>query len=155
MDISIQSGGSKMSQNKNTKKIQHKTNGDDDANLNTNEYPTGDDHPSPAGNQKAAAEFVPLLNCAYNVYASVTPVTNLPTPTPTQETQLTPTSSASSLDDTITVEARQIQRPPSNPNVHVGGELFAASKAIIVAPYLMALFSVIAVAAVVVKRKRI
>jgi hypothetical protein len=34
----------------------------------TNAYPSspGDDHPSRAGNQKATAEFVPLLNLAYN-----------------------------------------------------------------------------------------
>ncbi len=29
-------------------------------------YPTGDSHPSSAGHQKAAAEFVPLLNIAYH-----------------------------------------------------------------------------------------
>jgi hypothetical protein len=29
-------------------------------------YPTGDDHPSAAGHQKATAEFVPLLNVYYN-----------------------------------------------------------------------------------------
>jgi hypothetical protein len=29
-------------------------------------YPTGDDHPSAAGNQKATAEFIPLLNNAYH-----------------------------------------------------------------------------------------
>ena len=29
-------------------------------------YPSGDSHPSTAGNQKAAAEFVPLLNVFYN-----------------------------------------------------------------------------------------
>jgi hypothetical protein len=33
---------------------------------NTSAYPTGDDHPSQAGNLKATAEFVPLLNYAYN-----------------------------------------------------------------------------------------
>ncbi len=46
--------------------VQHKTDGDDDASPNTLEYPTEDDHPSMAGNQKATAEFVPLLNNAYN-----------------------------------------------------------------------------------------
>lgn len=46
--------------------VQHKTDGDDDANPNTLEYPTEDDHPSIAGNQKAKAEFVALLNNAYN-----------------------------------------------------------------------------------------
>ncbi|MBN1358834.1 hypothetical protein JW988_08725 [Candidatus Bathyarchaeota archaeon] len=47
--------------------IQHVTGGDDDANPNVLEYPTGDNHPSKAGNEKATAEFVPLLN---NVYSS-------------------------------------------------------------------------------------
>lgn len=51
--------------------IQHKTNGDNDASPNTLEYPTEDDHPSRAGNLKATAEFVPLLN---NAYSSAPPV---------------------------------------------------------------------------------
>lgn len=46
--------------------VQHKTDGDNDANPNILEYPTGDDHPSSAGNQKATAEFIPLLNNAYS-----------------------------------------------------------------------------------------
>jgi hypothetical protein len=46
--------------------IQHKTDGDDDANPNVLEYPTGDSHPSKAGNEKATAEFVPLLNNVYS-----------------------------------------------------------------------------------------
>jgi hypothetical protein len=33
---------------------------------NTAAYPTGDSHPSAAGSQKAAAEFVPLLNIGYH-----------------------------------------------------------------------------------------
>jgi hypothetical protein len=47
--------------------VQHITDGDNDANANILEYPSGDDHPSKAGNLKATAEFVPLLN---NVYAN-------------------------------------------------------------------------------------
>ena len=51
----------------------------------------------------------------------------------------------------------QHERPPapvqSNPPGYVGGGVFSANKAIIVAPYLMAILSVVAVAAVVVKRK--
>ena len=46
--------------------VQHKTDGDNDANPNILEYPTGDDHPSKAGNQKATAEFITFLNNAYN-----------------------------------------------------------------------------------------
>jgi hypothetical protein len=47
--------------------VQHKTDGDDDVNPNVLEYPTGDNHPSKAGNEKATTEFAPLLN---NVYSS-------------------------------------------------------------------------------------
>ena len=49
------------------------------------------------------------------------------------------------------------ERPPSdppNPPQHVGGELFSANKLAVLAPYL-ALFSVVAVAAVLVKRGKI
>ena len=46
--------------------IQHKTNGDNDSRPNVLEYWTADDHPSAAGDRKATAEFVPLLNNAYN-----------------------------------------------------------------------------------------
>lgn len=46
--------------------VQHETDGDDDANSNVLEYPTGDNHPSRAGNQKATTEFVPLLNNVYS-----------------------------------------------------------------------------------------
>ena len=49
--------------------VQHKTDGDDDANPNVLEYPTGgDNHPSRAGNEKATAEFVPLLNNSYSSF---------------------------------------------------------------------------------------
>lgn len=60
--------------------VQHKTDGDDDANPNTLEYPTEDDHPSMAGNQKATAEFVPLLNRAYNNLQTIS--AHAPTPQP-------------------------------------------------------------------------
>lgn len=46
--------------------MQHKTNGDNDGNPNVLEYPSGDDHPGRAGDVKATAEFVKLLNVAYN-----------------------------------------------------------------------------------------
>jgi len=51
--------------------VQHKTDGDDDANSNVLEYPTGDNHPSKAGNQKATTEFTPLLNNAYSGFQTV------------------------------------------------------------------------------------
>ncbi|MCX8125395.1 MAG: hypothetical protein N3F66_14700, partial [Spirochaetes bacterium] len=48
--------------------VQHKTDGDHDANPNITEYASGfgDDHPNRQGNLKATGEFVPLLNVAYN-----------------------------------------------------------------------------------------
>jgi len=45
--------------------VQHETDGGSD----TLAYPTGDDHPNYVGNQKATAEFVTLLNVAYNRFA--------------------------------------------------------------------------------------
>ena len=48
--------------------IQHETGGDDDASPNVLEYPTGGNHPSKAGNEKATAEFVTLLNNVYSNY---------------------------------------------------------------------------------------
>jgi len=62
-DAGLESGNHHRWRNEN---IQHKTDGDDDANPNVLEYPTGDNHPSRAGNEKATIEFVPLLNGVYN-----------------------------------------------------------------------------------------
>jgi len=50
------------------------------------------------------------------------------------------------------IACNQRQQAPSNPYYYVGGELFSANKLAVLSPYL-ALFSVIAVAAVLVKRK--
>jgi hypothetical protein len=44
-------------------------------NRNTLYYPSGDDHPSAAGNRKAAEEFIPLLNVYYNRWAATAPAT--------------------------------------------------------------------------------
>jgi hypothetical protein len=46
--------------------VQHKTDGGGD----TLAYPSGDDHPRRAGNQKATAEFAALLNVAYHRFLS-------------------------------------------------------------------------------------
>jgi hypothetical protein len=43
------------------------------ANHNTLFYPSGDDHPSAAGNRKATEEFLPLLNIFYNRWAATAP----------------------------------------------------------------------------------
>jgi len=37
-----------------------------DSSRNTSYYPSGDDHPSQAGNRKATTEFIPMLNAFYN-----------------------------------------------------------------------------------------
>jgi len=52
--------------------IQHKTDGDNDSYPDFLEYPSGDDHPSRAGNLKATGEFLPLLNIYYNHWQAVT-----------------------------------------------------------------------------------
>lgn len=41
-------------------------------------YPTGDSHPSAAGDQIATAEFVPMLNAAYNAWHSRVSVSRTP-----------------------------------------------------------------------------
>lgn len=46
--------------------VQHKIDGDNDSNSNILEYPSGDDHPSQAGNLKASGEFPAILNIYYH-----------------------------------------------------------------------------------------
>jgi PKD repeat protein/C1A family cysteine protease len=62
--------------------VQHKTDGGG----NTLAYPSGDDHPTQAGNRKATGEFTQLLNIAYHAWK-----TQQPAPAPTV-TSITPTS---------------------------------------------------------------
>jgi hypothetical protein len=45
-------------------------------------YPTGDSHPSAAGDVKATAEFVPLLNAAYDAWKTGTHLSPAPAITP-------------------------------------------------------------------------
>lgn len=69
--------------------VQHKTDGGSD----TLAYPTGDDHPNYVGNQKATAEFVTLLNVAYNRFAGGSAdaprIDSVDTPTGAVGTQVT------------------------------------------------------------------
>jgi hypothetical protein len=99
--------------------IQHKIDGDNDANSNVLEYPTGDNHPSKAGNEKATTEFVPLLNNFYSGFQipefpgpTPTPSSNssptpspesTPTPTPSQQPSTSPTSSPQPQPDSWTL----------------------------------------------------
>jgi hypothetical protein len=41
-------------------------------------FPTGDSHPSAAGDQVASSEFVPMLNAAYNAWKGLPPPTTFP-----------------------------------------------------------------------------
>ncbi|NJN68751.1 MAG: DNRLRE domain-containing protein [Chloroflexaceae bacterium] len=60
---------------------------------NFSAYPSSDDdsHPNSAGDQKATAEFVPLLNVFYHRWKGNAPTP--PTPSPTSEAEATPTAS--------------------------------------------------------------
>lgn len=55
---------------------------------NTLAYPSGDDHPSEAGSQKATDEFVPLLNVFYNRWRAAAPI--MPPPAPPASAGLPP-----------------------------------------------------------------
>jgi hypothetical protein len=46
--------------------------------MNTEYYPSGDDHPSEAGSLKATSEFIPLLNIFYHRWAAATTFTDVP-----------------------------------------------------------------------------
>ncbi len=65
-------------------KVQHKTDGGSDLLA----YPSADDHPNPAGNKKATAEFLPLLNYAYNRFKGQSPEPE-PAPAPSSRTAAT------------------------------------------------------------------
>ncbi len=75
-------------------------------NSNYSAYPSGDSHPSTAGHQKAAAEFVPLLNVFYNRWKAGAPAPR-PTPPPatkpapeaTPELVIAPQPAADVIDD--------------------------------------------------------
>lgn len=64
------------------------------------------------------------------------------------------TTATISGDDGTLTAVYKVRSAPSNPTQHVGGELFTANKPAILAPYL-ALISVVAVAAVVIKHRKI
>ncbi len=86
--------------------VQHKTDGDNDSNPNILEYPSGDDHPSQAGNLKATAEFIPLLNIFYNRWAAgQSPTTTLgPVPTSSSTTSsIRPTTSTSTTSSSTSL----------------------------------------------------
>lgn len=58
--------------------VQHTYNGSS----NLLAYPSDDDHPNPVGNAKTTAEFLPLLNVAYNQWSGATSVETQPDAVP-------------------------------------------------------------------------
>ncbi|HSB02767.1 MAG TPA: hypothetical protein VLE49_19115, partial [Anaerolineales bacterium] len=68
---------------------------------NTLYYPSGDDHPSEAGSQKATQEFVPMLNIFYHRWKQNAPAQSAPVATSASQPESQPgTSSGSSwIDD--------------------------------------------------------
>jgi len=57
------------------------------------------------------------------------------------------------IDPTPLVCNQHSGPPPEGPNNHVGGEVFSANKLVVLSPYL-ALIGIVAVAAIVIKRRR-
>ena len=90
--------------------VQHKTDGDNDANSNVLEYPTGDNHPSKAGNEKATTEFVPLLNNFYSGFQVIPSPSPSPTPSPSSSPSPTP-----SPEPTPTPSQQPTTAPTSSP----------------------------------------
>ncbi|MBK9602189.1 MAG: CIA30 family protein [Anaerolineales bacterium] len=60
---------------------------------NTLHYPSGDDHPSAAGSQKATDEFVPMLNYFYHRWKADAPNQSAPEPVTTPQTESMPQES--------------------------------------------------------------
>ncbi len=59
-------------------------------NSNTLHYPSGDDHPSERGSQKATEEFVPMLNFFYHRWKVDAPLQPPPEPASTSQTESQP-----------------------------------------------------------------
>ncbi len=68
---------------------------------NTLYYPSGDDHPSEAGSQKATEEFIPMLNIFYHRWKENAPDQSAPIPATEApaESQPVPSSSFGWIDD--------------------------------------------------------
>ncbi|HEX2996834.1 MAG TPA: hypothetical protein VHP14_18580 [Anaerolineales bacterium] len=68
---------------------------------NTLYYPSGDDHPSVEGSQKATEEFMPLLNIFYHRWKENTPApaTSVPAAEPQTESQPVNSSASTWIDD--------------------------------------------------------
>jgi hypothetical protein len=72
-------------------------------------YPSGDSHPTRAGNEKATSEFVPLLNVYYNRWKASAPAS-----TPKASPQPTNTQAATTLSP---IDTPLAQVPPSSDRI--------------------------------------
>jgi hypothetical protein len=120
--------------------VQHKTDGDNDGDPNVLEYPTEDDHPSRAGNLKATAEFLPLLNVAYSRWEG-SHVASTTTHVPETSVQLTTVQTTAPETETET---------SAQPSTPVSGTL--SIEYVLVAVVILAV--VIAIVALAMRRRR-
>ena len=94
---------------------------------NTTAYPDGgsDDHPSSAGNQKGAQEFVPLLNIAYNRWGGgggeTTPTTQVTPPTATATASATATTRPAASNTPATGQHTIVLQQGVNPDPSYAG----------------------------------
>jgi hypothetical protein len=72
-----------------------------DSSRNTSYYPSGDDHPSQAGNRKATTEFIPMLNAFYNNWIQSGGATTPPIVEPQQEAVEVPPASPGSVSGSV------------------------------------------------------
>ena len=123
--------------------IQHKIDGDDDDNPNVSEYPSSsdDDHPSQAGNLKATAEYLPLLNVAYNRWKGTSAI-------PTTTTHITDTTAPlTTIQTTVRETEGETTTPPQPATTGPFPIEFLAVAAV-------ALAAMVAVGILAVRRKR-
>ena len=122
--------------------IQHKIDDDNDENPNVLEYPTEDDHPSRAGNLKATAEYLPLLNVAYNRWKGTSAI-------PTTTTHITETRPPLT---TIQTTVRETEAETTTPPPPATTGPFPTELLLVVA---VALIVIVAVGMLVMRRRNI
>ena len=106
------------------------------SNSNTAYYPSGDDHPSEIGSQKATEEFIPLLNYYYQRWQANVPShapaaakQEAPTPTSSAAQETNSTENSSTTRTTMEVTAMIDDFENDNPFSASGWELFSGNPA--------------------------
>jgi hypothetical protein len=77
-------------------------------------YPSDDDHPSPAGSQKATDEFVPMLNLFYHRWKAGAAAQPTPRPTTAEQPEPTPTATAEAQPEPTRPAAAATQPPATS-----------------------------------------